>query len=90
MKKWGERLKKVEQLAENFHHNPVIPRYKPRLWPCQPSSVWKLFYRQNVAIGFAQSCKEPVHVFALEKENAPWGQRIFLVTSYSELWHYYR
>ncbi|XP_037118838.1 DNA-directed primase/polymerase protein isoform X2 [Syngnathus acus] len=90
MKKWGERLKKVEQLAETFHHNPVIPRYKPRLWPCQPSSVWKLFHRQSVAIAFAQSCKEPVHVFALEKEKAPRGQRIFLVTTYGELWHYYR
>ncbi|KAM9818703.1 DNA-directed primase/polymerase protein [Syngnathus typhle] len=90
MKKWGERLKKVEQLAETFHHNPVIPRYKPRLWPYQPSSVWKLFHRQSVAIAFAQSCKEPVHVFALEKEKAPQGQRIFLVTTYGELWHYYR
>ena len=30
-----------------------------------------------------------VHVFALEKENSPPGQRIYLVTSYSELWHYY-
>nr|XP_061791933.1 DNA-directed primase/polymerase protein [Nerophis lumbriciformis] len=90
MKDWGERLKKVEQLAEAFHHSPVIPRYKPRLWPCQPSSVWKLFHRQNMAIGFARSCKEPVHVFALEKENAVQGQRIFLVTSYCELWHYYR
>ncbi|XP_061627735.1 DNA-directed primase/polymerase protein [Phyllopteryx taeniolatus] len=90
MKKWSERLKKVEQLAEAFHHSPVIPRYRPRLWPCQPSSVWKLFHRQSMAIGFAQSCKEPVHVFALEKEKAPRGQRIFLVTSYGELWHYYR
>ncbi|XP_077381456.1 DNA-directed primase/polymerase protein [Festucalex cinctus] len=90
MKKWSERLKKVEELANTFHHNPVVPRYKPRLWPCQPSSIWKLFHRQSAAIGFAQSCKEPVHVFALEKEKAPLGQRIFLVTSYSELWHYYR
>ncbi|CAN9510349.1 unnamed protein product [Ophioblennius macclurei] len=90
MKKWGDRLKKVEQLAQSFHQNPLTSRYKPRLWPCQPSSVWKLFPRQSTAISFAQSCKEVVHVFALEKENASQGQRIFLVTSYSELWHYYR
>ncbi|XP_054634809.1 DNA-directed primase/polymerase protein [Dunckerocampus dactyliophorus] len=90
MSKWGQRLKKVEQLAEAFQNNPVVTRYKPRLLPCQPSSVWKLFPRQSLAISFAQSCKEPVHVFALEKEKALQGQRIFLVTSYSELWHYYR
>ncbi|XP_077575790.1 DNA-directed primase/polymerase protein isoform X1 [Stigmatopora nigra] len=89
-KDWGERLKKVEQLAKAFHHNPVVSQYKPRLWPCQPSSVWKLFHRQSMAIGFALSSKERVHVFALEKENASNGQRIFLVTSYIELWHYYR
>nr|XP_057928643.1 DNA-directed primase/polymerase protein [Doryrhamphus excisus] len=90
MSKWGQRLKKVEQLAEAFQNNPMVTRYKPRLLPCQPSSVWKIFPRQNLAISFAQSCKEPVHVFALEKEKALPGQRIFLVTSYSELWHYYR
>ncbi|RVE76216.1 hypothetical protein OJAV_G00006230 [Oryzias javanicus] len=43
-----------------------------------------------MAMSFAQSCKETVHVFALEKEKASLGQRIFLVTSYSELWHYYK
>ncbi|XP_044202940.1 DNA-directed primase/polymerase protein isoform X1 [Thunnus albacares] len=90
MRKWGDRLKKVEQLAQSFQQNPLATRYKPRLWPCQPSSVWKLFPRQSLAISFAQSCKEAVHVFALEKEKSPQGQRIFLVTSYSELWHYYR
>uniref|UniRef100_A0A3Q3IHA7 DNA-directed primase/polymerase protein n=1 Tax=Monopterus albus TaxID=43700 RepID=A0A3Q3IHA7_MONAL len=90
MKKWGDRVKKVEQLAQSFQLNPLATCYKPRLWPCQPSSVWKLFSRQNVAISFAQSCKEAVHVFALEKENTSLGQRIYLVTSYSELWHYYR
>ncbi|KAM7419330.1 hypothetical protein PAMA_016445 [Pampus argenteus] len=90
MRKWGDRLKKVEQLAQSFEQNPLTTRYKPRLWPCQPSSVWKLFPRQSLAISFAQSCKEAVHVFALEKEKSPQGQRIFLVTSYSELWHYYR
>uniref|UniRef100_UPI003AAA5D69 DNA-directed primase/polymerase protein n=1 Tax=Centroberyx gerrardi TaxID=166262 RepID=UPI003AAA5D69 len=90
MRKWGDRLKQVEQLAQSFQQSPLAARYKPRLWPCQPSSVWKLFPRQSMAISFAQSCKEPVHVFALEKEKAAKGQRIYLVTSYSELWHYYR
>nr|XP_019955886.1 PREDICTED: DNA-directed primase/polymerase protein [Paralichthys olivaceus] len=90
MSKWGERLKKVEQLAQSFQLNPLSARYKPRLWPCQPSSVWKLFPRQSLAIGFAQGCKEVVHVFALEKEKTSQGQRIYLVTSYTELWHYYR
>lgn len=33
---------------------------------------------------------QTVHVFALEKEKSPMGQRIYLVTSYTELWHYYR
>lgn len=58
MKKWGERLKKVEQLAQSFQLNPLTSRYKPRLSLCQPSSIWKLFPRQSVAIEFAQSCKE--------------------------------
>ncbi|XP_068607276.1 DNA-directed primase/polymerase protein [Brachionichthys hirsutus] len=90
MRKWGDRLKMVEQLAQSFQLNPLTSQYKPRLWPCQPSSVWKLFSRQSAAIGFAQTCRENVHVFALEKEKAALGQRIYLVTSYTELWHYYR
>lgn len=117
MSKWGDRLKKVEELAQSFQKNPLTTPYKPRLWPCQPSSVWKLFPRQSMAISFAQSCKEVhktfyfnvsilyvegkllnfvpfilkgVHVFALEKEKESMGQRIYLVTSYSELWFYYR
>ncbi|KAM6940597.1 DNA-directed primase/polymerase protein [Xenentodon cancila] len=90
MSKWGDRLKKVEQLAQSFQQHPLTTRYKPRLWPCEPSSIWKLFPRQSMAISFAQSCKEAVHVFALEKEAATQGQRIYLVTSYSELWHYYK
>ncbi|XP_029912936.1 DNA-directed primase/polymerase protein isoform X2 [Myripristis murdjan] len=90
MKKWGDRLKKVEQLAQSFQQSPLATPYKPRLWLCQPSSVWKVFPRQSVAISFAQSCREAVHVFALEKEQAAPGQRIYLVTSYSELWHYYK
>uniref|UniRef100_H3DL21 DNA-directed primase/polymerase protein n=1 Tax=Tetraodon nigroviridis TaxID=99883 RepID=H3DL21_TETNG len=90
MERWGERLNRVEQLAQAFSSTPLSSRYKPRLWPCQPSSVWKLFPRQSLAISFAQTCKETVHVFALEKENSAPGQRIYLVTSYTELWHYYR
>ena len=131
MSRWGERVKKVEQLAQSFQHKPLSAPYRPRLWPCQPSSVWKLLPRQSPAIGFAQSCKEvtrhtgdtglshlsqfepvvevvfclirknvsprctwlcfqAVHVFALEKEKSSQGQRIYLVTSYTELWHYYR
>uniref|UniRef100_A0A8C6U8I9 DNA-directed primase/polymerase protein n=1 Tax=Neogobius melanostomus TaxID=47308 RepID=A0A8C6U8I9_9GOBI len=90
MKKWEDRVKKVEQLAQSFQKNPLATSYKPRLWPCQPSSVWKLFPRQIMAINHAKSCKEAVHVFALEKEKALLGQRMYLVTSYSELWHYYR
>ncbi len=64
MSKWGDRLKKVEQLAQSFQQNPLASRYKPRLWPCQPSSVWKLFPRQSLAISFAQSCKEVTQNFA--------------------------
>lgn len=90
MRKWEDRLKKVEQLAQSFQLQPLASRYKPRLWQCQPSSVWKLFPRQSMAISFAQNSREAVHIFALEKENTPQGQRIFLVTSYTELWHYYR
>ncbi|XP_035492082.2 DNA-directed primase/polymerase protein isoform X2 [Scophthalmus maximus] len=90
MSKWGDRMKKVEWLAQSFQLNPLATRYKPRLWPCQPSSVWKLFPRQSPAVSFAQSCREAVHVFALENEKTTQGQRIYLVTSYSELWHYYR
>lgn len=90
MSQWQDRLKKVEQLAQSYQKNPLATGYKPRLWPCQPSSVWRLFPRQNMAISFAKTCKETVHVFALEKETTFLGQRIFLVTSYSELWHYYR
>ncbi|XP_010863692.2 DNA-directed primase/polymerase protein [Esox lucius] len=87
---WGNRLKKVEQLAQSFQQCPLSSVYKPRLSrPWQPSSIWKLFPRQCMAIHFAQSCREDAHVFALEKEQTKMGQRIYLVTSYSELWHYY-
>ncbi|XP_072318926.1 DNA-directed primase/polymerase protein [Eucyclogobius newberryi] len=87
---WEARVQKVEQLAQSFQKNPLTSGYKPRLWPCQPASVWKIFPRQTLAFHFAKSCKEDVHVFALEKETSAPGQRMFLVTSYTELWHYYR
>lgn len=58
MSRWGDRLKKVEQLAQSFQHQPQATRYKPRLWLCQPSSTWKLFPRQSLAFSFARSCKE--------------------------------
>ncbi|MEQ2201213.1 hypothetical protein XENOCAPTIV_009133 [Xenoophorus captivus] len=31
MSRWGERLKKVEQLAQSFQQNPLMTPYKPRL-----------------------------------------------------------
>ncbi|XP_066516731.1 DNA-directed primase/polymerase protein [Hoplias malabaricus] len=87
---WQERLKLVEQRAQSFQASPISCQYKPRLSrPWQSSSVWRIFPRQSSAFAFSQHCKEDVHVFSLEKEGANAGQRIFLVTSYSELWHYY-
>lgn len=62
MRKWEDRLKKVEQLAQSFQLCPLATRYKPRL--CKPSSVWKLFPRQSMAISFAQSCKEVTQDYA--------------------------
>ncbi|KAI1887574.1 hypothetical protein AGOR_G00191710 [Albula goreensis] len=88
---WGDRVKNVESLALSFKKCPLSSPYKPRLFkPWQPVTLWRLFPRQSEAILFAQGCKEDVHVFALEKEAAHMGQRIFLVTSYAELWHYYK
>lgn len=66
MRKWGDRVKKVEQLAQSFQLNPLASPYKPRLWPCQPSSIWKLFPRQIMAFSFAQSCKEVTQDLALD------------------------
>uniref|UniRef100_A0A673GFW5 DNA-directed primase/polymerase protein n=1 Tax=Sinocyclocheilus rhinocerous TaxID=307959 RepID=A0A673GFW5_9TELE len=89
--KWQDRLKSVEQRASSFQSSPLCCPYKPRLSrPWQPFSVWRLFPRQNTAIAFTQHIKQDVHIFSLEKEGSDAGQRIFLVTSYSELWHYYR
>ncbi|KAG1956719.1 DNA-directed primase/polymerase protein [Pimephales promelas] len=88
--KWQDRLKSLEQRASSFQSSPLCSPYKPRLSrPWQPSSVWRLFPRQNAAIAFIQHIKQDVHIFSLEKEGSDAGQRIFLVTSYNELWHYY-
>ncbi|NXT10889.1 PRIPO protein, partial [Prunella fulvescens] len=88
-RKWQERLKKVEELASHYERNPLPTVYRPRLSkPSMPSSVWKIFSRQAEAFNFVKTCKEDVHVFALEKSTQS-GQRFYLVTTYEELWFYY-
>ncbi|XP_054679843.1 DNA-directed primase/polymerase protein isoform X3 [Grus americana] len=88
-RKWEERLKKVEELASHYERNPLPPVYRPKLSkPFLPSSVWKIFCRQAEAFNYVKTCKEDVHVFALEK-NTQSGQRFYLVTTYKELWFYY-
>uniref|UniRef100_A0A8C3QJ51 DNA-directed primase/polymerase protein n=1 Tax=Cyanoderma ruficeps TaxID=181631 RepID=A0A8C3QJ51_9PASS len=88
-RKWQERMKKVEELASHYERNPLPTVYRPRLSkPSMPSSVWKIFSRQAEAFNYAKTCKEDVHVFALEK-NTQSGRRFYLVTSYKELWFYY-
>ncbi|NXJ07860.1 PRIPO protein, partial [Odontophorus gujanensis] len=88
-RKWEERVKKVEELASHYERNPLPTVYRPRLSkPFQPSSIWKIFSRQAEAFRFVTTCKEDVHVFALER-NTQNGQRFYLVTSYKEIWHYY-
>ncbi|XP_035753669.1 DNA-directed primase/polymerase protein isoform X2 [Egretta garzetta] len=88
-RKWEERLKKVEELASHYERNPLPPVYRPKLSkPFLPSSVWKIFCRQAEAFNYVKTCKEDVHVFALEK-NTHSGQRFYLVTTYKELWFYY-
>ncbi|XP_074010577.1 DNA-directed primase/polymerase protein [Numenius arquata] len=88
-RKWEERVKKVEELAAHYERNPLPPVYRPKLSkPFLPSSVWKIFCRQAEAFNYVKTCKEDVHVFALEK-NTRSGQRFYLVTTYKELWFYY-
>nr|XP_020658324.1 DNA-directed primase/polymerase protein isoform X1 [Pogona vitticeps]XP_020658333.1 DNA-directed primase/polymerase protein isoform X1 [Pogona vitticeps]XP_020658343.1 DNA-directed primase/polymerase protein isoform X1 [Pogona vitticeps] len=89
-RRWEERVKNIEELASSYKQRPLFARYKPqlsKLW--QPSSVWKLFHRQTQAFNFAMTCKEDVHVFALERSTEN-KQRFYLVTTYTELWFYYR
>ncbi|NXG07889.1 PRIPO protein, partial [Sakesphorus luctuosus] len=88
-RKCEERLKRLEELASYYERNPLPAVYRPRLsQPFQPSSVWKIFSRQAEAFDYVKTCKEDVHVFALEK-NTQSGQRFYLVTTYKELWFYY-
>ncbi|XP_069833848.1 DNA-directed primase/polymerase protein isoform X2 [Dendropsophus ebraccatus] len=90
-RKWLEQLKKVEELASQYERHPLSSAYKPRLSrPWQPSSVWKLFPRQAAAFQFAKTCKEDVHVFALETILDDTERRLYLVTTYAEFWFYYR
>lgn len=56
-------------------------------------SLYRRFYSLCVKeemLTFVPCIPQAVHIFALEKENTALGQRVYLVTSYSELWHYYR
>ncbi|XP_062431728.1 DNA-directed primase/polymerase protein isoform X2 [Rhea pennata] len=88
-RKWEERLKKIEELASHYERNPLLPVYRPKLSKLfQPSPVWKIFCRQTEAFRYVKTCKEDVHVFALEK-NTQNGKRLYLVTTYYELWFYY-
>ncbi|XP_001369409.2 DNA-directed primase/polymerase protein isoform X1 [Monodelphis domestica] len=89
-RKWEEKLKKIEERASQYERRPLGSVYKPRLSkPGDQPSIWKLFHRQAQAFNFVRTCKEDVHVFALEHKVGD-GQRIYLVTTYSQLWFYYQ
>ncbi|XP_034503647.1 DNA-directed primase/polymerase protein isoform X3 [Ailuropoda melanoleuca] len=89
-RKWEAKLKQIEERASHYERNPLSPVYRPRLSKSEePPSIWKLFHRQTHAFNFVKSCKEEVHVFALEYKVGD-GQRIYLVTTYAELWFYYK
>ncbi|XP_045641775.1 DNA-directed primase/polymerase protein isoform X4 [Ursus americanus] len=89
-RKWEAKLKQIEERASRYERNPLSPVYRPRLSKSEePPSIWKLFHRQTHAFNFVKSCKEEVHVFALEYKVGD-GQRIYLVTTYAELWFYYK
>ncbi|XP_053515879.1 DNA-directed primase/polymerase protein isoform X1 [Artibeus jamaicensis] len=89
-RKWEAKLKQIEEQASHYEQNPLPSVYRPRLSkPGDPSPVWKLFPRQAQAFNFVKSCKEDVHVFALEHEVGE-GQRVYLVTTYVEFWFYYK
>ncbi|NWW92423.1 PRIPO protein, partial [Rhynochetos jubatus] len=88
-RKWEERVKKVEERASRYERNPLPLVYRPKLSkPFLPSPVWKIFCRQAEAFSYVKTCREDVHVFALEKSSQS-GQRFYLVTTYKELWFYY-
>ncbi|XP_022426660.1 DNA-directed primase/polymerase protein isoform X6 [Delphinapterus leucas] len=89
-RKWEARLKQIEERASHYEREPLSLVYRPRLSkPEEPPSIWKLFHRQTQAFNFVKSCKEDVHVFALEYKVGD-GQRIYLVTTYAQLWFYYK
>nr|XP_012328005.1 DNA-directed primase/polymerase protein isoform X3 [Aotus nancymaae] len=89
-RKWEAKLKQIEERASHYERKPLSSVYRPRLSkPEEPPSIWKLFHRQTQAFNFVKSCKEDVHVFALECKVGD-GQRIYLVTTYAELWFYYK
>nr|XP_020765843.1 DNA-directed primase/polymerase protein isoform X2 [Odocoileus virginianus texanus] len=89
-RKWEATLKQIEERASQYERTPLSSVYRPRLSkPEEPPSIWKLFHRQTQAFNFVKSCKEEVHVFALECRVGD-GQRIYLVTTYAQLWFYYK
>ncbi|XP_034860149.1 DNA-directed primase/polymerase protein isoform X3 [Mirounga leonina] len=89
-RKWEARLKQIEERASRYERKPLSSVYRPRLSkPEEPPSIWKLFLRQTQAFNFVKSCKEDVHVFALEYKVGD-GRRIYLVTTYAQLWFYYK
>uniref|UniRef100_A0A2K5QHJ8 DNA-directed primase/polymerase protein n=1 Tax=Cebus imitator TaxID=2715852 RepID=A0A2K5QHJ8_CEBIM len=89
-RKWETKLKQIEERASQYGRKPLSSVYRPRLSkPEEPPSIWKLFHRQTQAFNFVKSCKEDVHVFALECKVGD-GQRTYLVTTYAELWFYYK
>ncbi|CAK6442561.1 unnamed protein product [Pipistrellus nathusii] len=89
-RRWEAKLKQIEERASRYQRKPLSSVYRPRLSkPQEPPSIWKLFPRQTQAFNFVKSCKEDVHVFALECEVGD-GQRIYLVTSYVQLWFHYK
>ncbi|KAB0352580.1 hypothetical protein FD754_017437 [Muntiacus muntjak] len=89
-RKWEAMLKQIEERASQYERRPLTSVYRPRLSkPEEPPSIWKLFHRQTQAFNFVKSCKEEVHVFALECRVGD-GQRIYLVTTYAQLWFYYK
>ncbi|XP_037382292.1 DNA-directed primase/polymerase protein isoform X2 [Talpa occidentalis] len=89
-RKWEVTLKQIEERAARYEKKPLFSAYRPRLSKSEePPSIWKLFHRQAQAFNFVKSCKEDVHVFALEYKGSD-GQRVYLVTTYTELWFHYK
>ncbi|XP_075466586.1 DNA-directed primase/polymerase protein isoform X2 [Ascaphus truei] len=89
-RKWTERVREVEELASQYEKHPFSLAYRPKLAkPYQPPSVWRLYPRQTLAFNFAKTCKEDVHIFALETIIEETERRIYLVTTYTEFWFYY-